>query len=318
MSKTLIEWIDTYKDDLCNFRLYQQYIKDIYKLNKPEDNMYNNGYIRDMLLVKYNNIWDIYEDHLNNFNGTKGDILYKPTNQIVELKTVINNNIFNKAFKTLWVCSLSGKMRQVPDYICITALNITIHIKSFQISIINPKDKNSFKITTLKNRQYIYDIIPCYTYNKDISNIIKNKKDLEQIQYKVIPKNMYEVYKPFTDEINTLPNCSLEVLNNYLKKKEKTMTYVNQYNWTPEEFITAWETSNNIIEVQSKLNVTTTKILNYRANKYRKLGIPLKILTSQQYKPTVINLNSSLELIAKLRQTSLDLVKQDSNKLLNS
>ena len=71
------------------------------------------------------------------------------------------------------------------------------------------------------------------------------------------------------------------------------------YKVSPEDFIRAWQTSNNLNEVQEKLKMSYSAIAS-RANNYKKKGIPLKGLVGTH--------NPKLD-IDKLKKLARDLLE---------
>jgi len=80
------------------------------------------------------------------------------------------------------------------------------------------------------------------------------------------------------------------------------------------DFITAWETSENVQEVCDKVGISKTTA-QARASKYRGLGIPVKKMTRGGGGKS-IDTDGALQLIASLRETNVEEVRSEGENLM--
>lgn len=84
--------------------------------------------------------------------------------------------------------------------------------------------------------------------------------------------------------------------------------------WTIEKFAEAWEKSNTLEEVAKSLGLASSKGLGLTAQKYRRMGLPLKPIasTTPQKKPE--DLSKAILLLAKLRKVKPEVIEEEGKE----
>jgi len=80
---------------------------------------------------------------------------------------------------------------------------------------------------------------------------------------------------------------------------------------TVQQFIETWEKSNGVAEVAGKTGFTKSTV-QAKATQLRKLGIPLKKFKGTRHR---INIEEALEVLAKIRGTSVAALKKEAAQL---